>query len=298
MREETSFPSGDGTCAAWLYRPDDGHPRARPAVVLGHGLGGTRAMRLAAYAERFVAAGYVCLVLDYRHFGDSSGEPRQLLSVRRQLEDWRAAVAHVRGLEGVDADRVVVWGTSFGGGHAISLAAEDHRLAAAIAQCPFTDGVASALAVPPTTSVRLTAVAVADRVRGALGRAPAYRPAAGEPGTTAFMTSHDALPGITSLAEGATVDDRLTARSLFDVLRYAPGRRASRVRCPLLVALCASDTVAPSGRARRQVSRAPRAEVLTYPVGHFEIYLGEPFETAVAAYLDFLRRHVPVGRAG
>lgn len=295
MREETTFPSGDGTCAAWVYRPEGGPSGPRPAIVLGHGLGGTREMRLAAFAERFAAAGYICLVLDYRHFGDSSGEPRQLLSVRRQLDDWRAALAHVRGLDDVDADRVVVWGTSFGGGHAITLAAEDHRLAAAIAQCPFTDGVASALAVPPLTSARLTAVAVADRVRGALRRAPSYRPAAGEPGATAFMTSHDALDGMTALAEGAPVDNRLTARSLFDVLLYAPGRRASRVGGPLLVTLCGPDTVAPSGRARRQVSRAPQAEVLTYPVGHFEIYLGEPFETAVAAYLDFLRRHVPVG---
>ncbi|WP_299051290.1 alpha/beta fold hydrolase [uncultured Nocardioides sp.] len=295
MRSDTSFRSGDGTCAAWLYRPGTDDGGRRPAVVLAHGLGGTRQMRLAAYAERFSAAGYVCLVLDHRHFGASSGEPRQLLSVRRQLEDWRAAIAHVRGLEGVDPDRVVAWGTSFGGGHALTLAAEDRRLAAAIAQCPFTDGVASALAVPPLTSVRLTAVALRDRAGALAGRPPVYRPAAGEPGRTAFMTAHDALPGMTALGRGADdFDNRLTARSALDVLRYAPGRRASRIGCPLFVALCEPDTVAPSARARRQVSRAPRVEVRTYPVGHFAIYLGEAFEAAMADYLDFLARHVPV----
>ena len=50
-------------------------------------------MRLDTFAERFAAAGYSCLVFDYRHFGDSDGAPRQLLSIRRQLDDWAAAIA-------------------------------------------------------------------------------------------------------------------------------------------------------------------------------------------------------------
>lgn len=56
---------------------------------MAHGLGGVRQMRLDAFAERFSSAGYRCLLFDYRRFGASPGEPRQLLSVRRQLEDWR-----------------------------------------------------------------------------------------------------------------------------------------------------------------------------------------------------------------
>lgn len=48
-------------------------------LVMAHGLGGVRQMRLDAFAERFSSAGYRCLVFDYRHFGASAGEPRQLL---------------------------------------------------------------------------------------------------------------------------------------------------------------------------------------------------------------------------
>ena len=50
-----------------------------PMPVMAHGLGGVRQMRLDAFAERFSSAGYRCLVFDYRHFGASAGEPRQLL---------------------------------------------------------------------------------------------------------------------------------------------------------------------------------------------------------------------------
>src|SRR5687768_15112277 len=113
-REEVRFRSGDDECGAWLFRPDG--DEQGPCIVLAHGFGGTREARLDAYAERFCAAGYVALVFDYRHFGASAGEPRQLISIRGQRADWRAAVAYARELEDVDANRVVAWGTSFSGG--------------------------------------------------------------------------------------------------------------------------------------------------------------------------------------
>ena len=66
---------------------------AFPGVVLAHGWTGVREQRLDAYAERFAGAGLAALVFDYRHFGASSGEPRQLLDVKRELADWQAAIA-------------------------------------------------------------------------------------------------------------------------------------------------------------------------------------------------------------
>lgn len=294
-RVNTEFRSAGERCDAWLYRPDQQSSEPVPIIVMAHGLGGTKAMHLDAYAQRFSSAGYLCLVFDYRHFGDSAGEPRQLLSVPGQLADWTAAIAHARSLPGVDPDRVVVWGTSFGGGHALTMAARDHRLAAAIAQCPFTDGIASALAVDPLTSARVTLAAVRDRLGAIRGAQPRYLPSAAPPGTPAFMSAPDALPGITALgAEDDHFDNRITARSVFDVLFYAPGRHTADIRCPVYVALCDPDTVAPNRTARRQAVRAPSAEVHTYPVGHFDIYFGAHFDRAVSDYLEFLQRHVPV----
>src|SRR5919202_566943 len=111
-RTDDRFDSGDTDCAAWLYGS-----LPAPLIVMGHGLGAVREMRLDAYAQRFAAAGFAALVFDYRHFGASGGEPRQLLDVRRQLEDWRAAVAFARTVDGIDPERVALWGTSFSGGH-------------------------------------------------------------------------------------------------------------------------------------------------------------------------------------
>src|SRR5665811_990625 len=157
-REDVEFSSGEDTCAAWLYTPAGEGPH--PAIVMGHGLGAVKEMRLDAYAERFQAAGYACLVFDYRHFGASAGRPRQLLDIKRQLADWAAALDWTRSRQGLDPARIVVWGTSFGGGHALLTAARNHDVAAAVAQCPFTDGPASAMAVNPISSAKVTALAL------------------------------------------------------------------------------------------------------------------------------------------
>lgn len=85
-REDVRFASGDDLISAWLYRPPGDGPA--PLLVMAHGLGAVRGMRLDAYAERFSAAGYACLVFDYRNFGDSEGRPRQVLDVGMQLADW------------------------------------------------------------------------------------------------------------------------------------------------------------------------------------------------------------------
>lgn len=113
-RGDVHFESSGIRCAAWHYQPEDGD-EAAPCVVMAHGFSATRELRLDAYAERFAAAGFACLVFDYRHFGASEGAPRQLLDIERQLADWRAAIAYARSLRGVDPERIALWGSSFAG---------------------------------------------------------------------------------------------------------------------------------------------------------------------------------------
>lgn len=292
-RVDVWFPSGSDDCSAWFYRPSG--PGPFPVVVMAHGLGAIREMGLAPYAERFVAAGYAVLVFDYRHFGASTGEPRQLLSVARQREDWKAAIAYARTRPETDADRVALWGSSFGGGHVVAVAAEV-PVAAAIVQCPFTSGLASTLAVPAPTVVRVAARAVHDLVAAVRRREPVMVPLAGDPGTTALMTAEDVVPGyLALLPDGVTFRNEVAARVAFEVLRSRPGAKAAEVTCPLHVTVCEDDSVAPARTTSRLLSKAPRAEMRHLPVGHFDIYTGEEFERVVADQLAFLERHVPVG---
>lgn len=293
-RIDVSFPSGDDRCAAWFYPAASGEPA--PILVLAHGLGGTRELRLDAFAERFQEAGYAALVFDYRHFGSSSGEPRQLLSIRRQRDDWAAAAEFARTLDGVDPARVVLWGTSFSGGHVIRTAVRDQRVAAVIAQCPFTDGLASMRRINPRTSMRLTVRALRDLAAMALRREPVTVPLTGRPGDTALMTAPDVIAGYRALIpEGHTIRESVAARIALAIPFAFPGRSAAKLTCPALFVVCDSDTVAPARATVRHVRKAPRSEIVHYDEGHFDIYVGEPFERNIADQLEFLVRSVPVG---
>jgi dienelactone hydrolase len=292
-REDVYFPSGGDLCAGWMYLPEG--VESPPVVILGHGFGATREMGLDAFAERFAAAGMAALAFTYRHFGDSGGEPRQVLSINRQLADWDAAIEYVKHRGDVDGGRVAVWGSSFGGGHAITVASRHPELRAAVAQCPFTDGQASARALGPVGTMRLLPVVSRDYVARIAGREPVRIAVAGKPGTRAIMNAPDALPGYLALVpEGTGFVNEVAARIATAATFYRPGRAAKDVQLPILFCVCDHDSVTPPAQTLAYARRAPMGEIKSYAFGHFDIYLGEPFEEVVSDQIEFLTRHLEV----
>jgi dipeptidyl aminopeptidase/acylaminoacyl peptidase len=77
--------SGDAI-EAWVYLPEGNGPH--PAVVMAHGVGGIKAGGLAPFAERFRAEGFIAIAFDYRNFGGSGGQPRE---VWESVEAFRTA---------------------------------------------------------------------------------------------------------------------------------------------------------------------------------------------------------------
>jgi pimeloyl-ACP methyl ester carboxylesterase len=281
-REDLEFRVGGERCAAWLYRPDGGG--AAPAVVMAHGLSGTRRDRLGPFAERFATAGLAALVFDHRGFGDSGGEP-DLFEPARQLEDWRAAIACARALTGIDPDRVASFGSSMGGGNALAAAAADPRVAAAISQVPFLDIVTQAHRSPP----RVTARAMLAAARGE------HLPAVGQPHEAALINAPGAEDGwrrVVAAGEDSRWRDRVSSRWLLG-RPFRPIRHAARLHCPWLVCVGEADRVARPGPAIAAARRAPLGELRTYPgVDHFDVYDGPEHQAVVADEVAFLRRHL------
>ncbi|MPZ66562.1 MAG: alpha/beta fold hydrolase [Pseudonocardiaceae bacterium] len=292
QRSEVAFRSGGVDCAAYLYRPPDAVGDV-PCVVMAHGFAATRDDVLPAYAERFTAAGCAVLLFDYRHFGASGGQPRQLLDIRCQQADYRAAIGHARSLDGIDPSRIVLWGTSFSGGHVLAVAATDSRIAAVISQVPFVDGLSSAAQAPPVTALRLAAAGIRDAAGAVLRRPPQLLPAVGSRGDVAAMTDPEAEPGVRAiLAPNSLWRNEFAARLMLVLPTYRPGRVTERLGMPLLVCVADADRTTPPGPAVRAARRAPRGELRRYPGGHFELYLGDTFEQVVTDQVNFLGRHV------
>ncbi len=296
MRSDIEIISHGVHLSAWHYEAENDDlttPRGRPCVVMAHGLGGTKDSGLEPYAERFAEAGADVVLFDYRGFGLSEGEPRQIVDHRRHREDYHAAVAHARALPGVDPDRIVLWGTSNSGGHVIAVAADDPLIAGVISQGAAMDGAAAVLNVwsyaGPRQLVRLTAHAVLDLAGSVLKRRPHTIPLIGEPETLGAMTSDDSLAGYSAIT-GPSFINELAARG---VLLYPLNRavtRAKRLRMPVHLVIANHDSIAPPS-AMEKVAKRARGPVWVerLDVGHFDIYVGDPFERVVEAQTEFLR---------
>ena len=297
--DPTTFLSGGTRCAVTVVRPETASEEPVPAIVMAHGFGSPRALRLYAYAERFAAAGYAAVVFDYRGFGDSEGEPRQLLDISMQHEDWRAALSFARSLPGIDTDKIVAWGTSFGGGHVLAVAGRGEALAAVIAQVPHVSGPAAVRATGIASSLRIAPYAIRDQINAWLGRDPVYVPLVGRPGDLGIMTTPDALPGLerlvvdSDLAPDAYRQD-VAARIGLKIGLYSPERVVSNITCPTLVQIARNDAITPCAVAERAGRRIPRATVRVYDCSHFDPYVEPAFTGIIADQLAFLRENVPV----
>ncbi len=289
QRKDIQFNSDGTVCSAWFYTGYESGDKPRPCVVMAHGMGGTRDLRLDAYAEKFAAAGYHVVVFDYRYFGASEGTPRQLVSVKKQIEDWRSAIFHARKLPQVDAAKVVLWGSSFSGGHVIQLAAEDSRIAAVISQVPHWDGIATLLSMSPTAIARLTAHGLVDAARSVLGLAPHYVAAIGEPGELGLMTAAGEKAGYLNLVpESVEFDQRIAARIALTVPLYSPGHKLRRLKIPVLVQVATNDVTTPPKPVIKACEHASNVTLKKYPVGHFDPYVEPAFSAIIKDQLSFL----------
>ena len=293
-RTDVSFTVDGEQCAAWLYLPE-GETARFPAVVMAHGLGAVRTMRLDRIAESFCKAGYACLVFDYLRTGDSSGEPRQVVSVLSQGREWSAAVEFVRALAEVDPERVALWGTSMGGGHAIMHASSDPRIAAVLLHSPFTDGLRAAVQTPPAQAIGPLSYALRDGLRR-LTRpaAPLMIPIASRDGETALIAEPDALAQLERLMpSGVDIVNELAARVILELPRFRPIRHIGRIKAPVFFAAGTRDAMVPPEAVRRAASRVGRAEVHEYDAGHFDMFDEARIDQLLADQVAFLKRHVP-----
>lgn len=292
-REDSDFTSEGERCAGWLYRPE-GEDDETPVVVMAHGFGGERSFRLPAYAERFAERGIAAFVFDYRSFGDSEGEPRQLISPKRHVEDWLSAVEHVGSLGFND---VALWGTSFSGGHVVTTAARtDAEVSALVAQVPFTDGRASTFHLVRKKGLgygaRSIFAGLRDQTRRLTGRSPYYVPITSDPDEFGVLNTPGAREGFEAIVpEGREMDNRCAARILVTVGQYRPIAEASKVDCPALVVKAEEDLVVPGKPIEKYIDRLG-AEDFRVDCGHFDVYLGDTFEEVVEEEAGFLEERL------
>jgi len=117
--------------------------------------------------------------------------------------------------------------------------------------------------------------------------------------TSDLAEPFDVSPAIGSviLPSGTALLNGVSASFALEILFWRPGKNLKRVRSPILVCVCETDSVAPAKPTIGYVKSAPHAELKVYPYNHFVVYRGAPFERVFADQLAFLQRVVPTQAA-
>lgn len=293
---EVDFASHGVRCSAWHFTSNsDGltGPGGRPVVVMAHGFGGTKDSGLEPFAERFAAAGADVFAFDYRGFGASDGQPRQTISIARQVQDYGSAIDAAKRLPGVDPARVVIWGSSMSGSHVFHVGADRADVAAVIALTPLTSGLAAGRAAMAATgaltALSWTATGLTSRIAQARGRRQKFMPLVSRPGEGGALALDGAYESYTSIA-GPTWRNEIDSSVGFELgsIRATPAAR--RLTCRLLVQIADFDRYVPADSVVKTAA-AGRAEVHHYPCDHFDVWPGHDwFDKTSADQVAFLRR--------
>lgn len=266
---DITFDSDGLRCAATLHLPDD-LTMTLPCVVMGPGGTLTRRDGIPSYAERFASAGFATFAFDYRHWGDSDGQPRRWISIERQLQDWRAAIrCH--------------WAV------ATLLTAAVPAIAAAIALVPIVDGLALLRKHPPTIALRMTGTTIWRT----LSRERVMLPVAGPPRSLAVLAAPEALPGFQRVASANDWRNEADVTgTMLPFSRYKPVRHAARIEAPLLLEVGDHDAIAPLPPIEKVAARARNATLRRYPIDHFECFSAQHIDSVANDQIGFLRAHV------
>ncbi len=291
IKKDVDFFSKKTKCSAMLCLPDG--VKRPPVVVMAHGFGAEKDFGILPYAEKFVERGLAVFLFDYRNFGESSGTPRNLVNPFRHVEDWRAAIAHVRTLGDVDGNRIALWGTSFSGGHVIVTAARDKKIRAVVSQVPFVDGRATAMFLGMKFVLLATIKGLRDILRMVMFRDPYYVPVVAEPDEFACMNTPGSMSGYLRLVpKDSSWRNECPARALLLTTMYRPIRSAPRLRCPALFVMAEYDSLIPAKCVKKAAEKVPNSELISLPCGHFDPYIGKLFDEVSKAEADFLEREL------
>ena len=197
-------------------------------------------------------------------------------------------------------------GYALGGAHVLAVAADDHRLAAVVANVPGIDLIRGMRGryVPPHLRMSPARIAVAgacllghavvDAARGMARATPHYIPVYGRPGHAVFADPE--LAGLfADLEDGSpTWRNEVAPRFLFTAPRLGP-RVLSRISAPVLVTLARDDEVISSAFVRRAIAHVPDHEIIEFGARHFEMYHGQIRDRVIETHLQFLTRHLAPG---
>lgn len=287
-RREVDIWSEGTRMAGDIYTPKAAAQGEKlPTVVMSHGWGGTKA-GLARKASRLAEVGYLVLAFDYRGWGESDSrlvlrgeEPkpddkgeatvrvqliRNVVDPWDQVQDIGHAFDFIVGEASVDTDRIGYWGSSYSGGHAVWVAANEPRARTVFGQVGAAD------------SLDLAQTAYGDMAIAEKGKRQATQRARGE---------------IDPVPQGDFKAPNLRGWAILDkVVRYRPVEDAGKIKIPIMMLDAENEELFDRHKAgeltiTRARAAGARARYEVVPeITHYQIYR-DAFEEATRFAIEW-----------
>jgi uncharacterized protein len=283
-RSSITITTRDGTMlGGWFYGSRVKKAR-NPCIIMSHGFSGEIKHGLENFAERFAAAGLSVIVYDHRNFGLSGGEPRFEANPFQQVQDMRDVVTFATLADGVDPNRIGIWGTSYSGGEVLMLGAVDRRVKCVVSLVPVTSGYGSArrLIGEMNWDKRLADFAEARRLE-MQGKGVQYQVHTTYPETLAYFAKTD--PDYANKMSIVSHEMFMDFEPVAYIHRIAP--------TPMLMIITSHDTRVCSDLQLEayEKAREPKKLVILKGGGHYSPYI-ELFEEAVVPATEWFVQHL------
>jgi uncharacterized protein len=293
QKRPVSFYSEGVRLVGDLYVPDGiGAGERRSGIVLCHGYTGVKDLYLPENARVLVDAGYVVMTFDYKGWGDSEG-PRSRLAPWSRVADVQAALTFLGTVPDVDADRLAIYGTSYGGATVVWVAAIDARVKCTVSVVGIGHGARWMKSVRrPDEWHDLLERAREDRVKRTIE------------GKSDFVAREEILLPDRQSAELAAAARRnnphavstIPLEYIDETLSFHPEWVVDKIAPrPILFVTTDDDRLVPPEESEALYARAgePKKLVVLKGFGHYQVYVEPAFSQLMRHVVLWYREHLP-----
>ena len=293
MKQAITFFSEGHKLVGDLYAPDNCQATdQRAGIVLCHGYTGVKDLYLPDNARVLNDAGYVVLTFDYKGWGNSEGA-RSRLAPWSRVADVQAALTFLGLQDGVDAQRLGIYGTSYGGATVVWAAALDERVKCVVSVVGVGDGRRWMRSVRhPDEWHDMLLRAKQDREQRVLSgesqlvaREQVLLPDRQSADLAARARANN--PSAVGTIPLEYIDETLSHHADWVVDKIAPR--------PVLFINSDDDRLVPPEESQSLYDKAgePKKLVTLSGVGHYEVYIPPAFDQVMAETQAWFNRYLP-----
>jgi len=294
MRKDITFISKGLRCSGWLYVPDDLKAGVKaPTIVMANGFTGVKEQILPDFAAKFVDAGFVTMVFDYRYFGDSEGEPRSQNFPLEMVEDYRNAITWVSDQPEVDPQRIGIWGTSYSGGLVLYVGTYDRRIKAVVSQVPYAPNPEQRRARNPQNWDDMVKILLKDRIERYKTGVVNYMKVVAPEGESCVLPGREAYEAYMS-DKPPNWRNQVTLESLEKMREFDPASMIHMMSPTALLFIAAEkDSFFPPDLVKAIYEKAGEPKAISVlPIKHFEMYREPCISKAAGEAISWYRQYL------